>query len=100
LAIWLAIATGISLLSPNICHTFSRTVAEEFFEPFVIATIDGSAIAVDSPKRVLLGERTFAVADRNRRMDTIPYRIVVGLNCRASSLGGRVETFFSSLGIW
>jgi hypothetical protein len=62
LAIWLAIATGISLFSPNICHTFSRTVAEEFFEPFVIATTDGSAIAVDSPKRVLSGERTFAVA--------------------------------------
>ena len=55
-------------------------VEDRFFEPFVITTADGFAIAVDSPKRILLGQRTFAVTDTNRRMYTIPYRQVAHLS--------------------
>jgi hypothetical protein len=55
-------------------------VNPELFEPFVITTVDGFAIAVGSPKHVLLGQRVFSVVDTNRRHYTIPYRQVAHLS--------------------
>lgn len=70
----------------------------QFFEPFVLTSVDVFAIVVDSPTRVLLEH--FCRYRYESAHVFHPLAAGNALECGSSSLSGRVETLFSSLGIW
>jgi hypothetical protein len=45
----------------------------EPFTPFVVTSADGFAIAVNSPKRALVGLRMLVVSDENGRLYHFPF---------------------------
>jgi hypothetical protein len=61
-------------------ETLAEMLDRHSFEPFVITTVDGFAIAIDNPHKVLLGLQMLVVADNSDRLYHVPYRSIAHLS--------------------
>jgi hypothetical protein len=52
---------------------------EHRFSPFVLTTVDGFSIAIDNPRKTLVGARLIIVMDKDGRFYHIPYGSIAHL---------------------
>jgi hypothetical protein len=61
------------LVMDNLKLELDDLLNKEPFVPFIVTSADGFSIAVESPKRMLLGLRMLAVTDKSGRLYHFPF---------------------------
>jgi hypothetical protein len=60
--------------------TLEELLDEHRFEPFVLTTLDGFSISIDSPRKTLLTPNVIAIVDKDGKYYHIPFTAIAHLS--------------------